>query len=1123
MNFVKALNLHQISLTRKFSILGILAGLMIFVPASLYFQQKNADLAFTQRELIALDSVDELFRVMQLTQTHRGMAAGALAGDHILAAQRMLIQDSVLTAIDVLDTVFRQEGASTVLVSHLDSLRQRWIALEVDVSGNQLEASQSNRLHTELLAEWLVLVEELLSEFGLSLDPKIDTYHLIQATLLNMPALVETLGILRATGTPFLVQGHVDAGNSATLRTLVVNVQNTRDDLFRNLNRTIRANSSVNSALVSKIASQQTTVEQLSALTNKVLINADRLTYPAADYLAALTHGIDSLYEFNTLAVNSLKQVLQTRVSEAQQTLALLAGLLLLGMISGMLLAMAFIRSITRPVAEALGVACAVSKGDMDITVPVLGNNELGQLMQMLSTMRDNLRTAQIRLNQQKFALDEHAIVSIADNKGHITYANDRFCKLSGYTRIELLGKDHRIVNSASHSTQFWKEMYKTVAQGQTWRGEVCNRAKNGSLYWVNTTVVAFMGENGKPIEYIGIRTDITQQKLAEVAAKSANQAKSEFLANMSHEIRTPMNAIIGFSHLCLQTKLKATQRDYTEKIYSSANALLGIINDILDFSKVEAGKLEIEKIPFRLSDVMRRVADIVSIHATEKSLVLQFDNEAKTLPPLVGDPFRLGQVLNNLLGNAIKFTETGKISLQVRIESQTTSHDENPGHVVLRFTVRDTGIGVTQEQIEMLFQPFSQADASTTRKYGGTGLGLPISKGLIEQMDGEMWVESIPGKGSSFTFTLPFTVLSKESDAPADLSLLDAQDKKIGLAELTDLHLLLVEDNELNQQLATSLLNSTGIKVSHASDGIEAVQAVQDGQFDAILMDMHMPRMDGMEATRQIRKNPTLCDLPIIAMTANAMPNDRKLCLAAGMNDYITKPIQVDMLYATIARWTQSNVLSTNSVTNGAQLASRINSVYDPVRAIAKMGNKNLYLTLTSMFEADQGQTVQLIQNALAAHDNQTAERLSHTLKGTAATIGAATLAESAYQLELAIKHEDTDKYPQLIAAATAEMAQVITLITTYQHTYTAESVIAEVDHKQHPEDIMQIRVLLEQLTTQLKFFDSDAVHTMQVLKQKIKGAETELRYAKLSRHINDYDYKSALTEMLQIKKTYE
>lgn len=1119
MNIVKAFNLHQISLARKFFTLGILAGLMLLVPTGMYFQQKNADIAFTQRELIALDSVDELFRVMQLTQTHRGMAAGALAGNQMLAAQRLLIQNSVLTAIDAFDTVLRQKGASTALVSHLGVLRQRWIALEQEVSDKQLKAAQSNQLHIDLLAEWLALDEELLSEFGLSLDPKVDTYHLIQATLLNMPALGETLGVLRATGTPFLVQGHVDAGNSATLRALVVNVQNARDDLFRNINRAMQANSSVNSALVSKIATQRATVAQISALTDKVLINASHLTYPAPAYLAELTQGIDSLYEFNTLAVNSLRQVLQARVTEEQQILTLLAGLLLLGLIGGVLLAVAFIRSITGPVAEALGVARAVSKGDMDIYVPVRGSNELGQLMQTLSTMRDSLKTAHIRLNQQKFVLDEHAIVSIADVKGHITYANDRFCKISGYTQIELVGKNHRIINSTLHPDQFWKEMYQKVAKGETWQGEVCNRAKDGRLYWVNSTVVAFMGMDGKPLEYIAIKTEITQQKIAEVAAKNANQAKSEFLANMSHEIRTPMNAIIGFSYLCLQTKLEATQRDYTEKVYRSANALLGIINDILDFSKIEAGKLEIEKIPFRLDDVMRRVADIVSIHATGKSLVPQFDNEAKNLPTLVGDPLRLGQILNNLLGNAIKFTETGAINVQVRIESQTASHDGYHGHVELCFTVRDTGIGLTQEQIGKLFQPFSQADASTTREYGGSGLGLSISKGLVEKMGGTMWVESILGKGSIFAFNLPFGYLAEGHATPADLSLFDPQDKKIGLAELTGLHLLLVEDNEFNQQLATELLKSAGIRVSLAIDGIEAVQAAQAGQFDAVLMDMHMPRMDGLEATRQIRKNPAFYDLPIIAMTANAMLDDRKQCIAAGMNDYVTKPIQVHVLYNTIARWTKRNVLlPANSAATDAQLASRGNSVYDPDRAIANIGNKNLYLTLAGMFEADQSQSVQIIQKALAAHDNQTAERLAHTLNGIAATIGAATLAKSAEQLKIAIKKEDTDKYPQLIAAATTEMAQVIVLVKAYLQAHTTETVVADADRKQHPVDIAQLGALLEQLTAQLKSFDSDAVDTMQQIKQQIKGTATASRYAELGRHINDYDFKIALAEVQRL-----
>jgi two-component system sensor histidine kinase/response regulator len=384
--------------------------------------------------------------------------------------------------------------------------------------------------------------------------------------------------------------------------------------------------------------------------------------------------------------------------------------------------------------------------------------------------------------------------------------------------------------------------------------------------------------------------------------------------------------------------------------------------------------------------------------------------------------------------------------------------------------------------------------------------------------MGGTMWVESTPGKGSTFAFNLPFTYLPEESGMPADSSLPNAPDEKVGFADLTGLHVLLVEDNEFNQQLATALLNRVGIEVSLACDGVEAVQAAQAGRFDAVLMDMHMPRMEGMEATRQIRKNPALGDLPIIAMTANAMHGDRKQCLAAGMNDYVTKPIQVDVLYATLARWTQRNALPAKSAAAPAHVASRGTPAFDPDRAIANMGDKDIYLNITGKFAANQGQAIQAIQNALAAHDSQTAERLAHTLKGIAATIGAATLAESASQLEVAIREGGTEKYPQLIAAATTEMAQVIVSVNAYLQARAAETGVAVVDPTQHPVDIAQLGMLLEKLTAQLKSFDSNAVDTMQQIKQQTNSAASAPRYAKLGRYIDDYDYKNALVEVQQL-----
>ncbi|MCB0357404.1 MAG: response regulator, partial [Bdellovibrionales bacterium] len=556
----------------------------------------------------------------------------------------------------------------------------------------------------------------------------------------------------------------------------------------------------------------------------------------------------------------------------------------------------------------------------------------------------------------------------------------------------------------------FIKNLWHTILSGQIWRGEIRNKAKDGTIYWVDTSIIPSRDNNGLINGFTAIRTDITQKKIwenelieAKEIAQKALKTKATFLANMSHEIRTPLNGILGCSNLLLDTIKDPESKKLLDTILVSGDTLLTLINDILDFSKLESEKMELENEAFNLKGSVDQVNQLFMSKASEKSLTLisKFNDDVPTW--IFGDVTRLRQVLSNLVSNAIKFTAKGSVKVMVQLEEKQGENYK------IRFSVVDQGIGINKEGTQNLFKSFSQVDASTTKKFGGTGLGLAICKALVELMGGKIGVDSQEGKGSTFYFT----VLAKKAEARAEHIEQSNQSKyDTTMAKTHPLRILLADDNRVNQLVGKKMLEKLGYRMDVVANGKEVLQLLKEQTYDLIFMDCHMPEMDGFEATKIILENFKEKRPRIVALTASAMKEDKEKCFASGMDDFVTKPIDIKDVLRVLKDCQANTNLKTDVVTF---------KVIDEQTLLNQFAGDEVFLEeIANEFIFKVDEYMSDIEKAINTVNAKQLEHVAHTLKGSAANFQADSVVQKAFVLEQAGRNKNfsnvNDVYKDLV-----------------------------------------------------------------------------------------------------------
>ncbi len=915
--------MNRLAITHKFALLGLMSLVAFAVVMYGLFASLNQVIDSSQRQLQGVVLIKPFARAIQLLQKHRGLSNALLSGNKAAGQYRAMVGGEAMSALQALENILPPGTASKKALEKISTDFEN-----IRKAGLKWSAVESFGAHTSLIRQLQSFSVSVADDFELTHAPEIGAFYLIDTVISKLPHALEDLGQIRAYGTGILAQKRITEHQKVEMNTLIASLRAAGSELEANLDKTSLYRQGVQNSI--SLAHKEVTdsARQIIDLAASDIVSG-RLATPSLEFFNMATDAIDRGYAHLYDSLIPLSEALiKARLATAEKTLYISVGVSLLLLLIVIYFSIGICHAIVHNIRSLAHSAHAFAGGDIHERIHLDTRDELSQVGDSFNEMAAGFSAMlEARLEDEarlrttiETAMDAVVRMNAA---GVIIGWNSQAEAIFGWRAGEVLGRRMSdTIVPEKHRKAHDEGLKRFLLSGEgpvlNTRIEIVGLHREGREFPIELAIAP--SRMAGQYEFSAFIRDITERKhqakelerhrdhleemvesrteqLAEAreVAEAANRAKSNFLANMSHEIRTPMNAIIGFSNLIRRDGVTPMQVDRLDKIDKATQHLLSIINGILDLSKIEAGKLVLEQTHVSLEAIAANVASMLDDQASLKGIELVVKVEP-TRSRLVGDPTRLQQALLNFAANAVKFTERGQVCLRIGVEQELAEG------LLLLFEVEDTGMGIAPEAIGRLFKVFEQEDNSTTRRFGGTGLGLAITKRLVSLMGGEVGVESTPGVGSRFWFT---ALLQKTAMAPEIQELASEGDAEARLKSVcTGLRVLVADDEPMNREVAQSLLSEVGFAVDTACNGLEAVQMADAQSYAMILMDMQMPELDGLTATRRIRLNPKSAAVPILAMTANTFAEDKALCLEAGMNGFVSKPFTPAGLFGLMLKW---------------------------------------------------------------------------------------------------------------------------------------------------------------------------------------------------------------------------